>query len=396
MGSIRSRNGKLFLDFRYKEQRCREVTTLEDTVQNRRRLASVLKRLEAEITLGTFVYGKYFPKSSKVGQFTAQEEFSRATRGDIPLLSDFAELWFREKMPEWRTSHRNSVRGHLDRHILPYFGQEIVSDISKAKILAFRAKLVKSPGRGNACLSASAVNHIMTPLRMILTEASDRYEFTSPWQNIKQLKVPKTEVQPFTLEEVNLFLGKVRKDYKNYYTVRFFTGMRTAEIDGLQWKYVDFERRQILVYEAIVLGEMVPTKTDGSYRAIQMSKPVFDALKAQEKVSKAHSSYVFCVPSGKPLLHRNVSRRVWYPLLKHLGLSPRRPYQTRHTAATLWLASGENPEWIARQMGHSSTEMLFTVYSRYVPNLTRQDGSAFERLLNTRFTDNTKGTKDEQ
>jgi integrase len=32
-------------------------------------------------------------------------------------------------------------------------------------------------------------------------------------------------------------------------------------------------------------------------------------------------------------------------------------------------------------MGHTTSEMLFRVYSRYVPNLTRQDGSAFERLL---------------
>jgi integrase len=32
-------------------------------------------------------------------------------------------------------------------------------------------------------------------------------------------------------------------------------------------------------------------------------------------------------------------------------------------------------------LGHTSTEMLFRVYSRYVPNLTRQDGSAMERLL---------------
>ena len=32
-------------------------------------------------------------------------------------------------------------------------------------------------------------------------------------------------------------------------------------------------------------------------------------------------------------------------------------------------------------MGHTSTEMLFRVYSRYVPNLTRRDGSAMERLL---------------
>ena len=32
-------------------------------------------------------------------------------------------------------------------------------------------------------------------------------------------------------------------------------------------------------------------------------------------------------------------------------------------------------------MGHTTTEMLFRVYSRYVPNLTRRDGSAMERLL---------------
>ena len=34
-----------------------------------------------------------------------------------------------------------------------------------------------------------------------------------------------------------------------------------------------------------------------------------------------------------------------------------------------------------RQMGHSTTEALFRIYSRYVPNLTRQDGSTFESLL---------------
>lgn len=32
-------------------------------------------------------------------------------------------------------------------------------------------------------------------------------------------------------------------------------------------------------------------------------------------------------------------------------------------------------------MGHSSTEMLFRVYSRYVPDITRQDGSAIDTLL---------------
>jgi len=112
-----------------------------------------------------------------------------------------------------------------------------------------------------------------------------------------------------------------------------------------------------------------------------MSGPVYEALRAQREVTDQFSEYVFCNRSGYPLCNHNVTNRVWYPLLRYLGLKKRRAYQTRHTAATLWLAAGENPEWIARQMGHTTTELLFRVYSRYVPNLTRQGGSAIERLL---------------
>jgi integrase len=109
-------------------------------------------------------------------------------------------------------------------------------------------------------------------------------------------------------------------------------------------------------------------------------------LKAQFEVTGNRSKYVFCNLAGEPLDNKNFADRVWYPLLRHLGLKARRPYQMRHTAATLWLASGEAPEWIARQLGHTNTEMLFTTYSRYVPNLTRRDGSAMERLLASKMS----------
>jgi integrase len=46
--------------------------------------------------------------------------------------------------------------------------------------------------------------------------------------------VPKSDVDPFTLDEIQLFLQTIRPDFKDYFTVRFFTGMRTAEIDGLE------------------------------------------------------------------------------------------------------------------------------------------------------------------
>ncbi|MFM7705681.1 MAG: site-specific integrase, partial [Rubrivivax sp.] len=174
-------------------------------------------------------------------------------------------------------------------------------------------------------------------------------------------------------------------DWRDYFTLRFLTGVRTGEAHGLKWKYVDFERRLILIRETFVLGEDEYTKTDSSQRDIQMSQPVFEALKRQHEATSKLSEYVFCSRDGNPIDNKNFSDRVWYPLLRHLGLAPRRPYQMRHTAATLWLASGEAPEWVARQLGHASTQMLFQVYSRYVPNMTRQDGSAIDRLLATRF-----------
>lgn len=126
---------------------------------------------------------------------------------------------------------------------------------------------------------------------------------------------------------------------------------------------------------------MGPAKTSGSYRSINMSQRVYDALLNQQTLVAGKSQYVFCTGAGGPLNHRNVTQRVWYPLLAYLGLEKRNPYQSRHTAATLWLASGESPEWIARQLGHANTSMLFRVYSRYVPNLMGKDGSAFESLL---------------
>lgn len=378
---VREQTGKLFFDFRYRNKRCREQTALDDTPANRRKLEGILKKIEAEITLRTFEYARYFPGSSNARKFTeADAPKAIAMRYTTPLFSDFADTWFAEMQAQWRRSHVDTVEITLRTYLKPAFGDKEVGSITKAEILSFRSQLAKVRNGKGKPLSAERINHIMTPLRMILNEAADRHEFTSPYQGIKSLKVPRTDVEPFTVEEVRLILQTVREDYRNYYTVRFLTGMRTGEIDGLQWQFIDFERRQILVRQSLVKDELVYTKNDGSFRSIDMSGPVYEALLAQKKATGQHE-YVFCSRNGSPLTHRNVTQRVWYPLLRHLGLRQRRPYQTRHTAATLWLAAGEAPEWIARQMGHTTTEMLFRVYSRYVPNLTRRDGSAMERLL---------------
>jgi len=399
MASIRVRKetGLLFFDFRFRGQRCREQTMLQDTPANRKRLEKALAKIEADIAAGTFDYSATFPGSRNIpalepapapvpglGTRAAPASASAATN-PTPTFKDFTATWLTERQIEWRRSHLKVLKCTLDGHLLPHFGDQPVGTITKADILAFRTKLADLPGRTGPKMSPKRINGILAPMRQILAEAADRYGFVSPTLNLKPLRLRKTDVEPFTLEQVQQMLATVRPDWRNYFTVRFFTGMRTGEAHGLKWKYVDLDKRLILIRETFVLGEDEYTKTDSSQRDIRMTQVVFEALQDQYLATGKLSEYVFCNREGKPLDNDNFGSRVWYPLLRHLGLKKRRPYQMRHTAATLWLASGEAPEWIARQLGHSSTEMLFRVYSRYVPNLTRQDGSAIDRLLATRF-----------
>ncbi|MCU4307197.1 site-specific integrase [Acinetobacter ursingii] len=383
MASIRARYGKLNIDFRYLNMRCRETTALEDNPQNRKKLEKVIERMEAEILLGIFDYAKYFPKSTRLKEIKETENKVNAISSKTPMFSEYCDIWFQEKEIEWRNSYKGKIRTVIRKYLIPYFGTIPIINVKKSDILGFRTSLAKvTYGISQECLSPSRINQIMIVLRMILDSAAERYDFENCYKNIKNLKQTKVEVHPFSLEQVQLILQTVRDDFKPYYIIRFFTGMRTSEIDGLRWENVNLQRREIYVREALVNGQLGGTKTYGSNRTIQISDRVFQAFLQQKSLNNGKSEFVFCNRDGGPLDYRLVNRKVWHPLLRFLGLKTRPAYQTRHTAATLWLSAGENPEWIARQLGHSTTEMLFRVYSRYVPNITRQDGSAFEAMLN--------------
>ena len=401
MAKVRSRadNGLLFLDFYYRGVRCREQTALPSTAENKRKVESFLSRNLKDIAQGQFDYAATFPGSPRAAKFptlaagnTSQTDATAQSVGNAreevastPSFADFSVTWRAEMAPQWRRTHRVSVDAIFDKHLLPTFGTRSVGEINKVDVLNFRAALAKLPGRGSSTLTAASINKVMCMLRQMLNEAAERFEFAQAFRGIKPLKMRRAEVQPFSLEEVEQIRAKIRADYRNYVTTRFFTGMRTGEINGLKWKYVDRERGLILVRETLVGGESEENaKNEQSLRDIPMLPIVREAIEDQWRCRDPENPYVFAGSNGSPIDTHNFANRIWYPLLRYLELEKRRPYQTRHTTATLMLASGENPEWIARIMGHANTQMLFTVYSRFVPNLTRSDGLAITGLINSR------------
>ena len=395
---VRPETGTLYLDFSYRGVRCREQTALADSPANRKAVEALAARIKKSQAKGQFSYREFFPDSPKAATFDNAEasdnmDFSSAIDRSLdaksspaPTFSEFAELWFIETEPRWRKKYQEQMRATLDRIVLPYFGASHLNKVDRAMLLAFQAETAKRKGRGGQSLSAKRINKLMALVKTILNEGCDRYNLTSPGRGLKRLKQKRSEVHPFTLEEVSRLIAGVRADYRDYLTVRLLTGLRTGEADGLQWEDIDFERNQLHVQRTVSRGGDGDTKTESSKRVVPLVPQVREALLAQQTIKLDGCPWVFHSAAGNPIDVVNFTNRVWYPLLRHLGLKLRPPYQMRHTAATLMLASGENPEWVAKVLGHTTTEMLFRVYSRFVPNLTRNDGRAFTGLVSARVS----------
>lgn len=387
MASVRKRaeTGKLYIDFRAGGARFREQTELVDSAANRKRLEAVVARLEPALRSGRFRYEDFFPGSRNILRYEAAVGGTMPSveegAGDGTTLGAFAERWFSQNEVRWRRTTKALVRQQLDTHILPKFGAMAVEEVSRQRLLDFRAALASSdrPGR---VLSPKTVNDIFGVLKAIVDEAAVHAGAPSAAARIKRLKVPRSDVEPFTLQECMRLVDAIRPDYRDYLVVRVYTGMRTGEVNGLRWRNVDLDRGLVMVRETFTHGEMDETKTASSWREVELPSVVHEVLKTRfERQRPARDAFVFSNGAGKPIDNHNFTKRIWYPLLKRLGIRARRPYQLRHTAATLWLSAGENPTWIARQLGHSSLEMLYRTYARWTRNMTKRDGASFDRLL---------------
>lgn len=81
------------------------------------------------------------------------------------------------------------------------------------------------------------------------------------------------------------------------------------------------------------------------------------------------------------------------PAMKKAGVRYRRPYQTRHTYASMMLSAGEHPMWVAKQMGHTDWTMIVRVYGRWMPSADTDAGNKAEKLWNPEYEDEFSATK---
>ncbi|MBF0527728.1 MAG: tyrosine-type recombinase/integrase [Deltaproteobacteria bacterium] len=286
-----------------------------------------------------------------------------------PLFGQLAQDWIAVKEREIKPTTLKDYRSAMNFYILPKFGNVPIKEIGFIAIKKFISTLKCSGKR---------VNNVLVPLRSLFKFAVlggiiDK----NPMDLVGSLKVEKADIHPLSMDEVGQFLDHVREEYRDFFIVAFFTGMRFGEMAALKWANVDFTLGVIKVRETLVMGEEGRPKTKSSVRDIKMLPPVVEALRDQRKATMGKSNYVFLNKFDRPLNAHSVNLHVWRPALKAAQIKYRTLYQTRHTFATLMLDAGELPGWVQRMMGHQTLQMIHEKYYSFVKNYKRDDGSAF-------------------
>jgi integrase len=207
----------------------------------------------------------------------------------------------------------------------------------------------------------------------------------------------KPEMMYLSPEETIKFLETAKGDKLFLvFFVALETGMRPEEYLALQWKDIDFENKTIAVRRALVGrrgGGFIFTepKTARSRRNIPLSNSVILALKSHRRIQleermKRDVEYqnhdlIFASQLGTPILHRNLLRRHFRPILEKAKLPNIRLYDLRHTTATLLLSTGENPKVVSERLGHASIVLTLDTYSHVLPNMQKAATGKLERML---------------
>ena len=172
-------------------------------------------------------------------------------------------------------------QAELRNHINPLIGHLKLSEIKKSHGLDLKAACI---AKG---LKEKSVNNILHLAKKILLVAVD-YELipSSPWQEVKSLKVPKPNFRFWTKPESDKFLKRCRElrpEFADFVQVAIHTGLRWGELRALRRQDIDLHNGIITVcrtYNKKLKKVLERTKNKDIGR-VEMSSEVFSIMKTK-------------------------------------------------------------------------------------------------------------------
>ena len=307
------------------EQRCESTKTPSKDLAKQ-----ILKRREAEITLGRFHVG---------------------WAGERTTFSELSEEFFRSHSS---TLSRRSQENHqmFLKTLRAYLGDRTLTEIDQGLVVEYRNHRHRQPLKWNPkrTVKGATVNRELACLHCVFQFALKRkYIAENPVAGVKLFdeRRERPAKRMLTVEEEHRILEAAPPHLRVAIILLVQTGGRTySEGLSLRWDQVD------LVNGVLQVGGSV--KTAESAQPLPLSRLACDVLTEWKREQGSESPFVFPSPqqSDKPI--RNI-KRAWRTALRNAGVSYFPIYTLRHVFCTRlsWVA----PDAVVqRAMRHSSPE----------------------------------------
>jgi integrase len=366
-----------------RDKRYRNRYIVDIKAYGKRKASSFHSRDEAS------AYARAAKKLLAKGKFQFEED-NESDSADMTLAEYYTQFKQEYLAAGVRESTRVSYDGNFERHILPELGKIPLGDLERKRVKKFVVSLV-SKG-----LAKASIRIILSELCAMLNHAlEDELIVRNPAIKLHRLyrevrgksdeeensSAGVKEVQIYNRQEVELFLKTVWENSPNYYVLflcALHTGMRSAEIAGLQWGDIDWNQRLIVVRRIVnKRGKITATKTN-RIRTIDISSTLFIELKEHLDKQKMIWSdenlpkWVFANKEANPPDMKNIYHRHYLKNIQKAGLRRIRFHDLRHTFASMLIQQGESLAYVKDQLGHSSITLTVNTYTHLIPGSNRQ------------------------
>ena len=324
-----------------------------------------------DIRHGPKRYRKKSPENSRAGALAYEASLrQRLARGE-PLERDpkqheltfekFAWRWFDDYvLPNNRYHEQRMKKSILRSSLIPFFGKIPIAEITAHQIEQFKAQALKNGA------SRKTVNNRLAIFRKCVITAYDWLKLPGAAPNVLWLKCPPSRTDYLSADECGLLLANSTGVIHEMLLTALRTGMRQAELRGLQWHSINWENRSLVVRHSLndLTKRLEPPKSNRE-RYIPLDLDLYEALYRRRE----SRGYVFLDSNGKPFDCKRLIRRL-RDVRRKAGLRNFGWHTLRHTFASHLATKGVPLHIVQALLGHSSIVTTMR-YAHVAPSTLR-------------------------
>jgi hypothetical protein len=178
-------------------------------------------------------------------------------------FAEFAKRWEADVGSQLKPSTASNYRMHIRRHLIPFFGMDLVKDIGPEMVQRFVARQKSAPKTvRNLCITLQS---------MWRAARSQRYVAYDIFDGLVLPKARRTQRYFFAAEDVQKIISAAKEPFRTWCGLAAETGLRAGELCGLTLDGINLERGILQVRQSAWRGKLGDPKTNDSVRVVELS-----------------------------------------------------------------------------------------------------------------------------